>query len=273
MAKARVLVVDDDRAVSRTLARVLEMSGFEVAVADSVPQALQLIASQSFDALLSDLHMPHAGDGLTVVSAMRHTHPQAPTLLLTAYPATEAAANAVLLQVDEILVKLMAVGAIVEVLRDSLAGAPHAARSVESVAGILKRSMGVTIEDWFDQVEMDSMLKAVPMSFDERCGYLPQFFRDLMARLRTPGEPGATKTRSRSAAQHGIERRRRGYTAAMMVSESRKLQASIFKTLKNNLRDVDFNTILGDVMTVADEVAAQLSQAMESYLAEGMGEL
>jgi DNA-binding response OmpR family regulator len=271
VAKARVLVVDDDPAVSGTLARVLEMSGFEVAVAEAVPQALQLIVSQSFDALLTDLHMPHAGDGLTVVSAMRHLHPQAPTLLLTAYPAMDAAANAVLLQADEILVKPMGVSTIVEVIRDSLAGTPHPPRAMESVADILKRATGVTIEDWFDQVEVDPVLTQVTMSFDERCGHLPQFFREMEERLRTPGEPDAIKARSRFAAQHGIERKRKGYTAVMLVEESRILQACLFRTIRNNLRHVDFNTILDDVMTVADEVQGQLGQAMESYLADGNG--
>jgi CheY-like chemotaxis protein len=38
-----------------------------------VPEALRFISGQeSYDVLLSDLHMPGAGDGLTVVSAMRH---------------------------------------------------------------------------------------------------------------------------------------------------------------------------------------------------------
>jgi CheY-like chemotaxis protein len=39
--------------------------------------ALSCVAEEQVDLLLSDLHMPHAGDGFTVVSAMRHTHPQA----------------------------------------------------------------------------------------------------------------------------------------------------------------------------------------------------
>jgi CheY-like chemotaxis protein len=41
---------------------------------------LNLINSQVFDVLLSDLHMPGAGDGLTVVSAMRHANPKAVTM-------------------------------------------------------------------------------------------------------------------------------------------------------------------------------------------------
>ena len=42
-------------------------------------EALSRIATENVDLLLSDLHMPHAGDGFTVVSAMRHTRREAVT--------------------------------------------------------------------------------------------------------------------------------------------------------------------------------------------------
>ena len=57
-------------------------------------EALHLISTDNFDALLSDLHMPDARDGLTVVSAMRHAHPKAVTLVLRGYPAVRSVANA-----------------------------------------------------------------------------------------------------------------------------------------------------------------------------------
>jgi ActR/RegA family two-component response regulator len=57
--------------------------------------------------LSSSLHMPGAGDEFTVISAMRHKHPDAITLLFTGYPALKAAMDAILLQADEILVKPM----------------------------------------------------------------------------------------------------------------------------------------------------------------------
>ena len=51
----------------------------------------------------------------------------------------------------------------------------------------------------------------------------------------------------------------------MLVEESRMLQVSIFQTLQNNLPSIDFSVLLIGVMTIADEVDSQLSQAMESY--------
>jgi DNA-binding NtrC family response regulator len=91
MTLPRVLLAEDNDAVRDMLQQALERDGFEVVTASSVSEALGRIAAQPFDVLLSDLHMPHAGDGFTVVSAMRHTHPQAVTLVLSGYPALDEA--------------------------------------------------------------------------------------------------------------------------------------------------------------------------------------
>jgi hypothetical protein len=61
-------------------------------------------------------------------------------------------------------------------------------------------------------------------------------------------------------------RRKQGYTVAMAVEESRILQVSIFSTLQNNLRSVDFSSVLLDVMTIADEVDSQLKQSMLGFM-------
>jgi CheY-like chemotaxis protein len=63
MATPRVLVVEDDESVRLMLHEGLHRDGFEVVVASNVRDALQLIAKEAFDVLLSDLHMPLAGDG------------------------------------------------------------------------------------------------------------------------------------------------------------------------------------------------------------------
>ena len=70
MANIRILLVDDDEVVRLTLTSVLEQCGFVITTAACVPEALKYISSETYDVLLSDLHMPGAGDGLTVVSAI-----------------------------------------------------------------------------------------------------------------------------------------------------------------------------------------------------------
>ena len=87
---------------------VLTFSQFRITTAANVGEALHLIDTEPFDVLLSDLHMPGAADGFTVVSAMRHTNPDAVTLMYTGYPALKEAMSAILLQADEMLLKPLA---------------------------------------------------------------------------------------------------------------------------------------------------------------------
>ena len=52
----------------------------------------------------------------------------------------------------------------------------------------------------------------------------------------------------------------------MLVHESRILQVTLYGTLKDNMNALDFSLLLPDVLTIADEVDAQLTQTMCSYM-------
>jgi len=270
MALIKILLVDDDELVRLSLCEILEQSGFAVTTAANVSEALKHISSQTFEVLLSDLHMPGAVDGLTVVSAMRHANPKAVTILLSAFPEMDAAAQAILLQADEILVKPMKVEALVTAIKQRLASGSPGMRVVETVAAILERSAESCIGEWFKRIETDEKVVSVSMSYEQRCGHLPQVFRDLVSRLLSSKPIGSKEVVSVAAAMHGLNRRRQGYTAAMMVEESRMLQVTIFDTLQKNLATIDFSVLLIGVMTIADEIDSQLSQAMDSYIAESV---
>jgi YesN/AraC family two-component response regulator len=95
---------------------LLSHKGFIVTVADSVVGALKLINSHRFDVLVTDLHMPGAGDGLTVVSATRHVSPTTVTILLSGFPEMDAAAHAIRSQIDDILFKPMEISALAEAI-------------------------------------------------------------------------------------------------------------------------------------------------------------
>src|SRR6201996_7804460 len=141
MSAIKVLLVDDDEVIRSSLSGVLEQSGFSVTTAPNVPKALKLISGpETYDVLLSDLHMPGAGDGLTVVSAMRHANPTAVTLLLSAFPEMNAAVAAILQQADEILVKPIDLASLIEIIRERVNGGPQGTRQTETVASILERA-------------------------------------------------------------------------------------------------------------------------------------
>jgi hypothetical protein len=137
--------------------------------------------------------------------------------------------------------------------------------SIESVADILERELHAVIEEWRIRVEQEPELMSIQLNYEERTGHLPKLLHDVIARLRLDA---ATKAPiSEAAAVHGDLRRKQGYTVAMAVEESRLLQVSIFSTLHKNVKSLDFNTLLPDVVTIADEVDAQLKQQMLRFMA------
>jgi DNA-binding response OmpR family regulator len=268
MEQPRVLLVDDNEDVRTTLESVLEGRGFRVTPAANVSQALHLIDTEVFDVLLSDLHMPGAADGFTVVSAMRHTHPAAVTLVFTGYPALEEAMDAIVLQADQILVKPLGISTLITTIRENLQKrATHRTTNVQRVASILERDAQATIADWLVRVERESELTCVELSREQRFGHLPKLIEELVHRLRVPRSLG-TKQVSEAAVEHGKIRQAQGYSIPMIVEESRILQVSIFETLQRSLSSVDFSKLLGDVMTIADECDSQLKQAVTSFMGQ-----
>jgi hypothetical protein len=135
----------------------------------------------------------------------------------------------------------------------------------ESVADILERELQSVIVDWLARVEQEPDLKCIPLSFEDRTGHLPHLLHDVIARLRL--DAGAKAPISKAAAEHGDLRREQGYTVAMAVEESRLLQVTIFSTLHKNVKNLEFNLLLPDIVTIADEVDAQLKEQMLRFMA------
>jgi len=261
----KILLVDDNESVRSMMKSAFEQNDFRVTTAANVPEALQFIGNERFDVLLCDLHMPGAGDGFTVVSAMRHTNPDAVTLVFTGYPALGEAMKAILLQADEILVKPMDVSKIIALIREKFEKrGTRRKTNIERLAAILERDSAATVVGWLNRVKNEPELVALPLDDEERTGHLPILLRELVVRLRVPRRLG-TKAISAGAVLHGAIRHQQGYSVSMLIEESRILQVSIFETLQNNLSSVDFSLLLLDVMTIADEVDSQLKQTVNSF--------
>jgi DNA-binding response OmpR family regulator len=268
-AAHRVLLVDDDEAVRDMMNATLERKGFEVVAAASVTEALKWIATETFDVLITDLHMPNPGDGFTVITAMRHFQPEALTLLVSGYPDVQSAMAAILLQADEIIVKPFEPGRFAEIVREKMLTRRPAVRlEKERVGVILQRCVNKIVDAWLLRAKQSSELKGVPLNDDERTGHLPKLVEDLALRLSKSSSTSKDSDAvfSVAAVAHGKLRYQQGYTPAMLVHESRILQVTIFGTLQSNLNSLDFSLLLPDVMTIADEVDAQLTQSMDSYM-------
>ena len=139
-----------------------------------------------------------------------------------------------------------------------------ASTGTESVADILEQELDPTIHEWLKLVEKEPDLIRIPLNFEDRTGHLPKLLHEVIARLRL--DKGSKGPVSAAAGHHGELRLKQGYTAAMVVDESRILQVCIFSTLHRNEGRVKFSKLLPDVVTIADEVDAQLKQQILCFL-------
>src|SRR5688500_17693678 len=85
----RILVVDDDRSLLRSIRMTLALEGFSVETAVDGLEGLERVESAKFDLVVLDLQMPHM-DGRTFFREMRSRGYNMPVLVLSAYGAEAA---------------------------------------------------------------------------------------------------------------------------------------------------------------------------------------
>jgi nitrogen regulation protein NR(I) len=93
MAAGRVLVVDDEKNITFVIQAVLEKAGYEVLAYNNSAEALEVIASEDLDAVITDLYMPGA-DGMEILEICRKNHPELPVVIITAFGTVEVAVSA-----------------------------------------------------------------------------------------------------------------------------------------------------------------------------------
>ena len=120
----RVLVVDDDPAVSGALNRALRLEGYEVSVASDGPPALEEIAIRPPDAVILDIGLPTI-DGLDVCRRLRAADDDTPVLMLTARDAINDRVQGLDAGADDYLVKPFALAELLARLRALLRRRPE----------------------------------------------------------------------------------------------------------------------------------------------------
>jgi DNA-binding NtrC family response regulator len=101
---AHLLIIDDDPNTLASLARAFRLAGYEATVSDSAARALDLVRSESFDLLLSDVVMP-GKDGLTLLEDLRTLGILVPVVMMSGQATIEAAVRATKLGAFDFLEK------------------------------------------------------------------------------------------------------------------------------------------------------------------------
>lgn len=90
----KILIVEDDTTFSNMLLHFLKRNNYDAIAAFSVKEALEILAKNAFDIILSDLRLPDK-DGLTMLSILKEENIQIPFVLMTAYADVKTAVKAI----------------------------------------------------------------------------------------------------------------------------------------------------------------------------------
>ncbi len=101
---AKVLIVDDDENLCRTLGRVLTRKGDDVAIAHSGEEAVGRVRNDAFDMIFMDIRMPGI-DGVEAFAQIREIRPDAVVMMMTAYTLEEQVQKAMYMGAEGILYK------------------------------------------------------------------------------------------------------------------------------------------------------------------------
>lgn len=149
----RILVADDDEGVRAGLVANLELEGYVVSQAGDGAAAMELIASQRYELILSDVVMPSA-TGIDLLSALRRQHLDTPFILISAYVSEELVSRALGDGLFAMLYKPFSMDRILEVvaraLRRNVVLLLEPAQSEPSSLTAALRSAGVRAEGCAD---------------------------------------------------------------------------------------------------------------------------
>jgi EAL domain-containing protein (putative c-di-GMP-specific phosphodiesterase class I) len=100
----RILLVDDEEALVRAIARVLTAKGYDVSTASDGRRAAELLSDTTFDAVVSDIDMPRM-NGVQLLQTVRQRDLDVPVILMTGNPSLNTAMQAVALGALQYLTK------------------------------------------------------------------------------------------------------------------------------------------------------------------------
>lgn len=259
----RLLFVDDEPAIRTTLAAILRQHGFEVTTAETVAEALQKITSEKYEVLLSDLNIGNPGDGLTVVSAMRRTQPEAVTMILTGYPAFETALEAIRQQVDDYVVKPADIPGLVSAIENKLA-APLRARQLpppKRVAMLLQEHLERIEDLWLAALEKDRAWARFHLSRERRLQTLRAIMGEVIRAAQSYSGEERTKGNGHLPVA-GSHQYVEGYTAKMLLAEFCELRKVLAQIVQENLLAANLSYLIPDLARVNENLDEQAQAAL-----------
>ena len=130
---ARILIVDDEESILRILSTLFKARGFDISTASDGGDAMDILAKEEFDVLLTDVRM-RPMDGLALLKFATANHPEMQVIMLTAYASVESAIEALKFGAFDYITKPFDVGELTSTVDRALAfrgGVTHSTEEKE----------------------------------------------------------------------------------------------------------------------------------------------
>jgi len=119
MVSKPILIVDDEAIVRESIKDWLKDAGYQVATAESGEEALEMIAKQDFGVMVLDVRLP-GKSGIQVLKEVKTVKPEIKSIIITAYPSTELAAEVMKLGAVDYLIKPFAPNDLERLIQETL---------------------------------------------------------------------------------------------------------------------------------------------------------
>jgi len=116
---ARILLIDDDESVRKTISKALEKAGYKVDTAENGTEALEKTRAKFYNLALIDIRLPDM-EGTKLLTMIKDTTPRIVKIILTGYPALQNAIEAVNKGADAYITKPINLAELRKVIKEHL---------------------------------------------------------------------------------------------------------------------------------------------------------
>ena len=121
---ARILVIDDEESIRRTVSVTLQHAGYHVDTAENGKQAIEKTAANFYNLAIIDIRLPDM-EGTELLTALKETTPKMVKIILTGYPALQNAVSAINKGVDYYLIKPVNTDELLRLIKEHLDKQKH----------------------------------------------------------------------------------------------------------------------------------------------------
>jgi len=115
----RILIVDDDETIRTTMKAILEEEGYKVDLAGNGEEGIQKTNERAYNVALLDIRLPDM-EGVQLLKLMKETLPRTRKIMVTGYPSTKNAIEALNKNADAYLIKPVDIEKLLSTIKEQL---------------------------------------------------------------------------------------------------------------------------------------------------------